>query len=501
MTSWSEVPAAEDVEAHPWGGGIVGRLVPPLVIAVVLWLLGLHELAVVVGVLGTAIAVLGAIWPAFARGFDRALLAVGHFVGRLLTVILLGLFEIFVVAPVSLVAWLFRRDPLDTSARRRAGGVWRPRTDDEPAYAPRPYAHEPSPERGKVGKALVLVPRVVGWVAIVVALDLMVGSVTRSDATEIPVTERLEAATADLPWFDEYRAELESVEYEVEPFVLSRPVDRQGTYINIDQGRRRTVVPSTTPADAPVVWIFGGSPAWGEGQRDEHTIASELAALGQEDGTPIQVVNWAQRGDSAFVGAQRFERALAHNEAPDLVLFLDGPDDVNIQAELVTGQPSQYNLEEAEQAVRRDDRSLFQRYEDTSVMFSIGQSIRNVFAVAPAWAGDADAVPSTVTAEEIATAAASVYLRSRNLADIVAEQHGVEVRYYWLPVAASDDERSTYREAAGRLDDRVTVMAPLDESDGPVFLDAVHTNEAGAGQVAEALYDDIRPALAGPTSG
>ena len=68
-------------------------------------------------------------------------------------------------------------------------------------------------------------------------------------------------------------------------------------------------------------------------------------------------------------------------------------------------------------------------------------------------------------------------------------------------MAASDDERSTYREAAGRLDDRVTVMAPLDESDGPVFLDAVHTNEAGAGQVAEALYDDIRPALAGPTSG
>jgi hypothetical protein len=501
VTSWSELPVAEDHQGRGWGGSIVGRLVPPLAIAVVLWLLGLHELALVVAVVGTVIGVVGAIWPAFARGFDRALLAVGHYVGRFLTIILLGLFEVFVVAPVALITWLFRRDPLDTHARRREGGLWSLRGDDEPVYAPRPYAHEPSPERGKVGKALVLVPRVVGWVAIVVALDLVVGSVTRSDATEIPVTERLEAATADLPWFDDYRAELESVEYEVEPFVLSRPVDRQGAYINIEQGLRRTVAPSTPTPDAPVVWIFGGSPAWGEGQRDEHTIASELAALGHGDGTPIQVVNWAQRGDSAFVGAQRFERALAHNEAPDLVLFLDGPDDVNIQAEHVTGNPSQYNLEEAEQAVRRDDRSLFQRYEDTSVMFSIGQSIRNVFAVAPAWAGDADTAPSTVTAEEIAEASASVYLRSRNFADIVAEQHGVEVRYYWLPVAASDDERSTYREAASRLDERVTVMQALDESDGPVFLDAVHTNEAGARQVAEALYDDIRPALSGSASG
>ena len=502
MTGWVEGPR---IDAPIRGrGGVWGRVVPPVVAAAVLWLLGARTLAVVVLVVGTAVGVGALVSPGFGRGVDRVVGFIGHWAGRVLTVVLLGLFEVFVVAPVSLVAWVFRRDPLQTGAG--LSGSWAGRdVAADAVLVERPYGFEARRVRGRVGRVVVLVPRVVGWVAIVLVADLLVGSLTRSTGAEVPATARLAAATAGEEWFDAYRAELESVTYTKDPFVLSVPVDRTGEFINVVDGHRTTVLPDSVGDDAPLVWVFGGSPAWGEGQRDAHTIPSELATLAADAGSPLRVVSWAQRGDTVFVEAQRLERALAHGaERPDLVVLLDGPDDLGVQAERVTGNPSQYGLGLGDQTVTSDERSVWERYRDTSVLYELGQQVRGLVAVVPAAAQTTDTTAGSsgtgvqsVRSGEIAAATASVYDRGRRLVSIVADAAGIPVVHVWVPVAASGDAHSTYRDAASRLTPGVVVLPALDGSDGPVFMDGVHTNEAGARQVAEDLYGELEPTLAG----
>jgi lysophospholipase L1-like esterase len=482
----------------------VVRLLPPLLAGAVLFGLGARSLAAVVVVVGSGVAVLALAWPRFARVLDRVVASLSRWVGHVLSFVMLGLLEVFVVAPVAGVAWLLRRDLLHVGAT--PAGSWASRGSPAADQVDRPFGHEGPPgRRGRLTRAAVVVPRVVGWVAIVIALDLLVGSLTRPGVEQIPLTERVAAATASQPWFDSYRGELESVEYTRDPFVLSEPVDRTGEHINLVDGHRVTELPAGVGADAPLVWVFGGSVAWGEGQRDAHTVPSELAALAAAGGTPVRVTNWAQRGDTAFVEAQRLERALAHEpEHPDLVVFLDGPDDVAVQAEHVTGNPSQYGLSLGEQTAASDGRSAWQRYQDTSVLFVLGQEVRGVFSTVPAGAqtGTTDASPGEATgvqsvrSGEIAAAAAQVYDRGRGLVSVVAEAADVPVLHVWVPVAASADANSTYRDAASRLAPGVVVLGPLGDAGGPVFLDGVHTNEAGARQVAEALYEQMAPALA-----
>lgn len=490
--AWGEVAESEDLPDNR--GGLLARLAPPVIIAALLALLGVVSLAVVVLVLGSALAVLSLWSPRFARAFDRLVHFVAHWAGLVLTVVLLGLFEVFVIAPVSFVAWILRRDLLASFPRPSGNAGWRVRPGDDIDLVDRPFGQEALAELGPVARAFVVVPRVVGWIGIVLVLDLLVGTVTQRPATELATDARMQAATADAPWFDDYVEELVAVEYQPAAFVLSEPVDHQGEFINVVDGRRVTVEPAGVPADAPTVWIFGGSPAWGEGQRDAYTIASQLARYAAEGGTPVHVVNRAQRGDSAFVAAQRLERALAHEPAPDLVLFLDGPDDLNIQAEHVTGNPSHHGLDAAAAEVEGDNRQWWERYRDTSALFAVGQQIHELIATAPAWA---QAPTDQYQADRIAAAVADVYDRSRHMADIVAGFHGVDVRYYWLPVASTRNRNSIYLEAARRLETDVTVLEALDEGAGPVFLDAVHTNEEGARQTAALLHESLQPILSG----
>ena len=59
---------------------------------------------------------------------------------------------------------------------------------------------------------------------------------------------------------------------------------------HVVDGRRATWRPAVTPGCRPAkVWMFGGSTAFGQGQRDDHTIASELARVAWEDGIAVDV--------------------------------------------------------------------------------------------------------------------------------------------------------------------------------------------------------------------
>lgn len=487
---WGEMPDQE-AEAEPPGplAQLARSLVPGLVVAALFLLLGRPVAAGVIAVVATTVAVAATRSERFRRAFERALHAVGRAVAAVLSAVLMFLVEVFVFAPLSFLAWLFRRDPLRYGSARRAGG-WSP-AGTGPA-AGRPFAVDPpGPAPTRAGRVVRAVPRVVGWVAIVLAVDLAVGLlVARVGDDDIAESDQVAAATEDAPWFSDYLSELRAVRADFSPFVLGSERDQTGRYINLRDGVRRSYQPATDDEDLPVVYFFGGTNVWGEGQRDGHTVASEVARLAEEDGHPIRVVNRAQRGDVNFAAVLRFERALiGAAPAPDLVVFADGPDDYRVQRQSPSADPGQYGLEAARATLVHDDRSLWERYSEASLLHRVVSRVQAVFSVQPAGAEGDDE-------EDLAADVASVYERGRRLAAALAADAGVPIRFFWLPIDGGDGVGSTYGAAADALDPSVTDLRDsLDAADGPVYLDETQVNEVGARLVAEAMYESLRPQI------
>ena len=92
------------------------------------------------------------------------------------------------------------------------------------------------------------------------------------------------------------------------------------------------------------------------------------------------------------------------------------------------------------------------------------------------------------------------------------EGYGFEARFYWQPTAfdrQGQDELDAYARArpgfgevhigaTARIDDSVVDLSSiLQTDDAPFFYDAVHTNEAGAALLGDAIYADLKATLAG----
>lgn len=508
---WHEVaqvdePSAGPDASAPQGAGKVflRTAVPGGVVAVVLALLGRSTAAMVVAGVAVVVGVFAARSERFRRGFDRLLHAVGHWVGMALSVVLMGLLELFVFLPVSLVLRLIRHDPLKPGAgRSRVRWQAHPgRAMDRHLYAAEPVRPASTGWRRQARR----IPRVVGFVAIVLALDLAVGWgwQTVADARperDLTAGEQLAAATTDAEWFADYQDEMAALDYEFEPFVLTSTADASGRYVNITDGLRRTYTPDDLPRDPVTVHVFGGTNVWGDGQRDDHTIPSELARLAEEDGLAVRFVNEGQVGDVSFSAALRFERVAASDAAPDLVVFADGPDDYAVQIETPSAQPGQYGqtevIEELEQP--RDERSLWERYVEVSLLQRAVSRVTVLFSTQPAHASSATATadePSDDPLEDLATRTAEVYERSRLLADEIGDRAGVETANFWLPIDLTDPTAADYARAAEALDPSVVDLSQvLDDVDDPVFLDHTRMNERGAQLVAAAMFEELRPTL------
>lgn len=134
-----------------------------------------------------------------------------------------------------------------------------------------------------------------------------------------------------------------------EPFSYWRSGPFQGKYHTVSpDGLRGTwraseppatdqTTPTTEPSpveSAPTarrrqrVFLFGGSTMWGQGARDEHTIASELAKQLAAEGVAGDVYNCGQLGYVSTQELIMLERELQRGNVPDLVVFYDGVNDV-----------------------------------------------------------------------------------------------------------------------------------------------------------------------------
>jgi hypothetical protein len=426
-------------------------------------------------------------------------LAVGAVVSFLL---LTPVFLIVFVLGWALVR-LLGHDPLGATGRwsgRRRGRPRRLFADDRSATGSRLSA--------RLGLALVALGLVAG---------LFLPSVFDDEDDGVPARlrggEGLDlagtAAMADASWLADATAEFDAAIVAggtYDPFTAYALQDHEGDHVNVVDRERRSYE-ATTLDDQPAldVWFFGGSTMFGvAAQRDEHTIASEVVRLAEEDGVRVEAHNFGSPGMVNYQETLLFARLLAARPTPDLVVFYDGINDRAVQ--FLHAYAGTGTVGEPDELVAFD-------YREALVGEVTGtDEPPPPIGTAPT-TGDQ---PPPV--EDVVQAIVDVYGQGVDLGRLLGQDDGVPVRHFWQPDLYSkaeldpgeeallaplhlDDRRFEAQadlaaEVRSRLPDEVVdLSAAWDGADGPILNDQVHTNELGARLVAEAMYEHLRPEL------
>lgn len=393
------------------------------------------------------------------------------------------------------------------------------RSSDQPAgSSPTPGAPETAPPLRQPRRRTVRarVAAVVGAAALLVAADYGLGLAVDTFRSEEPPpavgpergTDPRTAAPAMAgdAWAAAHFAALDEMTTEYWPLVEAKPEPYSGGSITVTGWDRRSATPGAG-GDGPSVWFLGGSLAFGVGQRDEHTIASEVARLAAADGLPVQVRNVGRPGWVHFQEAILYEQLLAEGPAPELAVFLDGATD--IRAHAAFDEPVPALLDTQEYAVALGGRriqtgpsappepdltaELWRTYRDHSFVAGLlGSDPADAQDVPePSAQGDPepdDALASAQTGRE----AVEIYARGQVLTRALSEQYGVDARWYWQPLGV---DRPAGAAARGALDGRATDLTSVLAGHKDVFIDAVDVNEEGAHLLAVAIWEDLRPAV------
>ena len=537
---WEPVAPGEAAVHHRW----FARLAPVggLVVATVLVARGLMWVALAVAALVLALVQARLVSPRFRAWFEAAAAgaarAVSHAVGTALSWFLLSVVFIAVVVPVWILTVPFHRRRFGRP-RGVKGDGWITRSIDTvtpPAhriYAPeRGFADAPAPGTAiaavvteEAGGAIpppaprprrrhrVLVG--LGVVLTLLVADLALGAVlqatgvregtrgdTRRQVEQAVSTTMAAAPIAGEPWVDEYREAL--IDYQLDggsytPFLVRGPRAFASGSLNTTDEERVSYQPTADGADPLRVAFFGGSVMFGVGQRDEHTIPSEVARLAEKEGIALEVHNYGLPGWVSWQEMQYLERLLAGGAEYDLVVFYDGFNELLVQG---TG----YSPDPTHLGAGVMDRFAADYHEEHEVpgrpwdgLSDLASAYRRNSGIARLL-GTADPDPTaaqggllhaTATPEEQADAALDIYGRAIALVRALGDAHDTPVRFFWQPSRSGWPD-----DLLAALPDGVTdVSHALDGRQDELYIDEVHTNEEGAHLMAEAIWAEIGPEL------
>ncbi len=382
---------------------------------------------------------------------------------------------------------------------------------------------------GATRRVLLLgVPTFVGAVALLVAFDwglgvLMGGRQTYVErasgvavldlaSVELPPTEdpRVRAeALADAPWVDRYFAEMEALDFVYEPFIGARERPVRGRYITTSDGVRESYQPPGAEGDdALEVWFFGGSTMWGEGQRDLHTIPSEVARIAERAGTTVRAVNFGARGYTAFQEFLVFEQALARRGPPDVAVFYHGINEFFSQVESadnLSQQPSMFQLSVLRDAFALAPSLPGQRppheptvaldYAETSALNKLLRGLQGLVSERSASADDAYFDPPPEVVAQALDNAEQIYRRSLELIRFMARTHDVPALLFWQPHTPPSEAQSYYDLGDRVAGEGIDISDAFENVAEPIFIDGAHTNELGARVAAAAIWEHLGPAV------
>lgn len=444
------------------------------------------------------------------------LAALSHRIGRVAARVITRVAAALLGTVVVLAPWAWHRllgvDPLrpaarpDTAWHRRARGDERPR-DLWRRDGIRPpglrHAH-PLRAASALGLVAALGALAVFGVRAAVSEDVAPTAPvhTNTDPGAIPAAFEGEA------WYPDYLQDISwlwrtSVAWD--PLAPLRLRDVTTRHVNIVDGARVTWRAPECSCRRLRVWMYGGSTTFGLGQRDEHTIASAIARTAWRQGLAVDIDNRGVVGDHHWEEANRLAWDLATLPPPDMVVFLDGINDVQAVDRMreLSRQPLSFI---------KDD--FWRNY----------LSVADSGAMDPRWAPDPDiegggappggAVPTTVpvqfgSAEEVGRYVGERYETARRISSALARDAQVPAAWFWQPAIENrpavpgepppngrEWSLARYRAAAAATGPEVhDISDALDGIEAPLYWDQFHTNERGAAVIGEAMFDVLEPQL------
>jgi hypothetical protein len=480
---------------------VLGRILPPAIIAGVGLALGANRIALVAGLAALVLLLIGLVVPGVARRIDRGIARFGAWIASGVSGAVAAAGWLLLVLPVwavgSFVPPLRRR-----RVGERSDGWVRVSTEQRSSFT-RTFSRPPSSGGRLLPRFAILV---LGVTAGALGAMLWTGGSDSGGGLALgadPVVLRpqvfepeakawaLDYAFSEEPWADEMMSNAASTSGRPDPVVGWRGNDLRSTHVNVVGGRR---VSWSSPDPTRTVWFFGGSTMFGDGQRDEHTIPSEFARQAAEDGIRIEAVNFGLASYNNYQETLVFVQALEELPPPDLAVFYDGANEWSTALERV-------NYGEIEpggiyfQAASEEERA-----ERVSRAPAVTASSEEQFELA-------------------VTLGAEQYRRGVGIARAAGAAKGVEVVHIWQPGLWSTPVRpftqpllerwqftpetlEQIRRIMDEMRDRSGV-GPIDLGDAlvdverPTFFDPAHTNELGARVIAERMYRELRPRLSG----
>ncbi len=338
----------------------------------------------------------------------------------------------------------------------------------------------------------------------------VVRSALRASAREVDESAPLHPLASEV-WWREWTAGAGLWETRFDPYrgLWSEPQD--GRYLSIDSaGRRVTVQPTPVGEDRYLVFLFGGSTMFGYTARDAHTIPSELAALAADAGYDrVELVNLAQSTFNVTQGLNTLTLELRDGRRPDLVVFLDGNNEVApaFQSGAAGGI---LNQELRSERLRRSDPGLADVIVDASKLIERIQ--RAVRPPPPARVRPNSAV--------VCPSVAATYVGALAVIEALGATFGFQTLFLWQPQLATTGKELTPFEQSLRTNPEwsdwirlctatvdqevvrhgVDTYVPLhdlfDDWSSTVFLDDyAHVTEAGNRRIADAIWARIEPLL------
>jgi len=319
-----------------------------------------------------------------------------------------------------------------------------------------------------------------------------------------PDRARARAVDADQPWIGQYWADHKAARRsDWHSYVYWRRAPFAGQHINVDaHGFRAT--PTSIQEERRTLWLFGGSTAWGTGNRNSGTLAAQLERLYAEYAPElgVRVRNFAESGYVSQQSALAFQLALRCPEPPaDLAIFLDGPNDV-----FATLQSGRAGEPQNESNRTREFNSSNHLRDLAGVLFAHLPGITRLASRAPAPATEGVVV-------DWAERTVAAYLATLQQTRALAAAAGVDTLHLWQPTVFDRkspvaDERqivgaSPTTHVQLQRATRTRILAAIgaepslplvdlggafDDLPTAVFFDFVHLSEAGQHALAEKLY-------------
>ena len=276
--------------------------------------------------------------------------------------------------------------------------------------------------------------------------------------------------------------------------------DFAGETVNERDGVRRTWRPPACRCRRLKVWWFGGSAAWGEGQRDLYTLPSMLARAAWAQGYALDIENFAMPTYTVNQEVHRFAELTATEPAPDLILSYGGGNDLVFQALRASRGHA-------------DDASDIALLEQT-----YGDVVRHGIPVDPdkiTWTPNPQEVDATLSSgliDQVVEATRTRYANNVDLGERLAASIDRPIGFIWQPLLAGSGPKAgpagavppgllagfatIERDVQAQLPPQVINLGmAFEDTTQPVFIDLFHTGEPGAALLADQLLKDVKPLL------